>query len=100
MKNHHFSLIIRRDDSCGDQPEDLASWMEDVAEQLAEKTGGLPDLSVMGHSLGLELVLHRDSQSLESALASAIADARSIGLQVACVQLDEDAINSTLPVAS
>ena len=97
MKKRHFSLIVRWDDSSGEQPE---NWMEDVAEQFGERTGGLPDLSVMGHSLGLELAFHRESESLETALASAIDDARSIGLQVARVQLDEDAINSTLPVAS
>jgi hypothetical protein len=54
----------------------------------------------MGHRDGLELAFHRDAGSLEDAIATGIRDVKRAGLTVVRVELNQEAIAETLPVAS
>jgi len=57
----------------------------DATDALGD--AGCLDASIRGHTAGLELVLHRESESLESAIASAIGDVEKAGFTVSKIEM-------------
>jgi len=91
----YYSLIVTADSFA----------MPITDEQLLDATdalgdAGCTDCSVMAHREGLELAFHRDADSLESAISTGIRDAKRAGLTVLRVELNQEAIAESLPVAS
>jgi hypothetical protein len=96
MKRHHFSVIATRDDRPTSGQDAIGDWLESIAERLADRLGGHPDLSVQGHAHGLELSFHRDAATLESALTSAMDDIRAVGLDLVRVEFQPEEIAASL----
>ncbi len=55
---------------------------------------GCLDASIRGHNEGLELVFHRQSESLESAIASAVGDVEGAGFAVSRIEMERETITS------
>lgn len=91
----YFSLIAAPD-ACDSAISD--EQLLDVADSLGN--AGCTDCSVMAHRDGLELTFHRQADSLEEAISTGIRDAKLAGLTILRVELDQEAIADTLPVAS
>lgn len=85
MTEFRFSLIV---------PVHLVSHEEilDAADKLAEF--GCLHASVRGHSDGMELIFERKSDSLQSAISSAINDVEHAGQRVVRVEMEREAILS------
>jgi hypothetical protein len=62
----------------------------DATDALAE--AGCLDASIRGHAEGMELLFDRTAESLQTALASAIADVESAGYRVLRVEMEREAI--------
>jgi hypothetical protein len=62
----------------------------DATDALAE--AGCLDASICGHAEGMELFFERDSESLEAAIRSAIADVEGAGFAVARVEVEREAL--------
>jgi hypothetical protein len=90
----YFSLIVTSDTF--DSPI-TDEQLLDATDALGEV--GATDCSVMAHREGLELAFHREADSLEAALSTAIRDAKHAGLAVLRVELDQEAIAETVAVA-
>jgi hypothetical protein len=55
-------------------------------------SAGCTDASIRGHAAGVELLFERSADSLQLAIASAIADVERAGYRVSKVELEPDAI--------
>ncbi|MDA1017250.1 MAG: hypothetical protein O3A00_22680, partial [Planctomycetota bacterium] len=81
MVTYEFTIAATGNDS----PDDFVSfldWMDDIAEQLAERLGGEPDVNVSGSAqTGLELGFYRDADTLEDAVSTALKDIQAVGLR-------------------
>jgi hypothetical protein len=53
---------------------------------------GCTDASIRGHADGMELLFDRTADSLQAAIASAIADVERAGYRVSRVQMEREAI--------
>jgi len=62
----------------------------DVTDALGN--AGCTDASVRGHVAGMELMFERAAESLQAAIASAIADVERAGFRVAKVELEREEI--------
>jgi hypothetical protein len=73
MIDYRFSVIV---------PARPMSHEEilDAADALGD--GGCTDASIRGHGQGMELLFERAAESLQFAIASAIADVERAGYQV------------------
>jgi hypothetical protein len=94
MKTKYFSLIVTGNDL--DSPVSEEQLL-DATDALGN--AGCTDCSVMGHLEGLELAFHRQADSLDDALATALRDAGTAGLKVLRVELNQQALAETVPAA-
>lgn len=89
MVTYEFTIAATRSDS----PDDFDSfleWMDDIAEQLAERMGGEPDVNVSGSAqTGLELGFYRDAHTLEDAVSTALKDIQAVGLKPCSICFDD-----------
>jgi hypothetical protein len=86
MKTYEFSLIL------AGAPE----LTDDLSDDLF--AAGCDDASP-GQFCGItHIYFHRDADSLESAIRAAIADVQKAGCQVERLEMDNDALASTLKV--
>ena len=77
MKLHEFSLVLTTD------PDD----------EQADKMYGTFDDGTIATVAGVPRVhFHRDAESLEEAIRSAIGDIRSVGFDVARVEMEPNAV--------
>lgn len=53
---------------------------------------GCTDASIRGHREGMELLFARTARSLQSAIASAVADVETAGYRVLRVEMEREAI--------
>jgi hypothetical protein len=54
---------------------------------------GCTDASIRGHADGMELLFERSADSLQAAIASAIANVESAGFPVVRVEMEREAIS-------
>ena len=62
----------------------------DVTDALGER--GCTDASIRGHADGMELLFEREADSLQAALASAVAAVEGAGYRVVRVEMEREAI--------
>lgn len=77
MKEHHFTLVLTADPN------------EDESDQLY---GKFSDGTISATAGVPQIHFHRQSQSLEEAIRSAIGDIRSAGFDVARVEMEPNAV--------
>ena len=83
MADYRFSAIVPAPQMTPDQ-------QFDATDKLAE--AGCGDATIRGHADGIELVFTRSADSLQTAIASAIADVERAGFAVSKVELERAAI--------
>ena len=83
MTEFRFSLIVPSSRMTDEQ-------ILDIADALAQS--GCDDASICGHVEGMELVFDRGADSLQSAIASAIADVEREGHQVSRIEMEREAM--------
>jgi hypothetical protein len=83
VTEYRFSLIIATSPLSHDE-------ILDVTDALGG--AGCTDASIRGHSQGMELIFDRTSDSLQAAIASAIADVERAGCRVAKIEMEPEAI--------
>lgn len=83
MSEYNFALIVTSVQLSHDQ-------ILDATDTLGE--AGCLDASIRAHAEGMELMFHRESPSLQTAIASAIADVEKAGFVVARIELQREAI--------
>ncbi|MCA9263590.1 MAG: hypothetical protein KDA60_07060 [Planctomycetales bacterium] len=77
MKLHEFTLVLTVDPS----------------DEQADRMYGMFDDGTIATVAGIpQIHFHRDAESLEEAIRSAIADVRSVGFDVARVEMEPNAI--------
>jgi hypothetical protein len=77
MKQHEFTLVLTAD------PDD----------EQADRMYGTFDDGTITTVAGVPLIhFHRDAESLEEAIRSAIGDVRSVGFDVARVEMEPSAV--------
>jgi hypothetical protein len=81
---HRFSVIV------SDSPQSEQEML-DLADAIGNE--GCLDSSVGGHEEGSEVSFHREAESLDAAIKSAIADVERAGCQVKRVELGREAIS-------
>jgi hypothetical protein len=81
---HRFSVIVSNNPQSEQEMLDLADALGNV---------GCLDSSLGGHEEGAELSFHREADSLDAAIKSAIADIERAGCQVKRVELAREAIS-------
>lgn len=80
MKEHHFTLILTADPN----------------EEEADKLYGVFDDCTLSTIAGTPQVhFHREAPSLEEAIWSAIANVRSVGFEIARVEIEPEALART-----
>jgi len=62
----------------------------DITDALG--TAGCTDASIRGHAAGIELLFERSADSLQAAIASAVADVETAGCRVLRVEMEREAI--------
>lgn len=77
MKTYRFTIFLK----------DVGAMTEDIAESLY--VAGCDDSSPGSHGGQTYAAFDRDANSLESAVASAVANVRSAGYAIDRVQIDE-----------
>jgi hypothetical protein len=77
MKQHEFTLVLTAD------PDD---------EQADKMYGTFDDGTIATVSGVPQIHFHRDAESLEEAIRSAIGDVRSVGFDVARVEMEPNAV--------
>jgi len=85
MSDYRFSLIVPA-------PEMTHDKTLDATDALGH--AGCTDASIRGHAAGFELLFERAADSLQAAIASAIADTERAGYRVSTVELQREAITS------
>lgn len=83
MPEYCFSVIVAAELMSDEQILDVTDALGDA---------GCLDASICGHAEGMELLFDRTADSLEAAIASAIADAERAGCRVTRVEMERDAI--------
>jgi hypothetical protein len=83
MTDYRFSLVV----PCAKLTHEQ---ILDATDALA--VAGCDDASLRGHALGMELLFERSAESLQAALASAIADVEQAGFRVGRVEMEREAI--------
>lgn len=84
MSNYRFSVIVVTPPKSFDEILDLTDALGDT---------GCTDASVRGHADGIELLFEREDESLQIAIATAIADVERAGFPVSKVELEREAIS-------
>jgi hypothetical protein len=84
MSGYRFAVII---------PSSRMTHEEILDATDALASAGCTDASIRGHSDGLELLFERGADSLQAAIASAIADVERAGYRVSKVELQREAIS-------
>jgi hypothetical protein len=82
--SHQFNVIIEFQ---AETPDDML----DVADALGNAS--CLDASVGGHDEGAEIVFHREADSLDAAIKSAVSAVESAGYRVIRVELARDTIS-------
>ncbi|TVS17107.1 MAG: hypothetical protein EA424_13335 [Planctomycetaceae bacterium] len=77
MKQHEFTLVLT------DDPDD---------EQADRMYGTFDDGTIATIAGVPQIQFHRDAESLEEAIRSAIGDVRSVGFDVARVEMEPSAV--------
>jgi hypothetical protein len=85
MTDYRFAVIVPSGPLTHDQILDATDALGDA---------GCTDASIRGHASGLEVLFERAADSLEVAIASAIADIERAGYRVAKVEMEREAISS------
>ena len=83
MTDYRFSVIVPTPQLTHDELLDATDALGDA---------GCTDASLRGHADGMELLFERAADSLDAAIASAIADVENAGYQVSKVELQREAI--------
>jgi hypothetical protein len=83
MAPYQFTLILPADPLNHDEILDMADALGDA---------GCTDASIRGHAEGIELLFDRASDTLQSAISSAVADVEGAGLRVSRVELEREAL--------
>ncbi|MEX2140507.1 MAG: hypothetical protein WD894_14685 [Pirellulales bacterium] len=83
MAEYRFSVVIATEAMTHD-------GILDATDALGH--AGCTDASIRGHADGMELLFDRTADSLQSAIASAIADVERAGYRVSKVEMERDAI--------
>lgn len=83
MTEYRFSLIV---------PASALTHEEILEAADALGDAGCTDASIRGHQEGMELMFDRVADSLEAAMASAIANVEHAGFQVARIELEREAV--------
>ena len=85
MTGYRFSLIV----------PSVAMTQDDILDATdALGNSGCTDASIRGHADGMELLFERAANSLQGAIASAIADVERAGYRVEKVEMDREAISA------
>ena len=82
--NYEFRVIVDLNVNSDEEMLDLADTLGNA---------GCLDSTVGGHAEGVELTFNRESDSLDAALKSAIADVESVGYRVMRIELAREAIS-------
>lgn len=83
MSEYRFSVIVPASAMTHEQILDAADALGDA---------GCTDASLRGHADGMELLFERTADSLQAALASAVADVERAGCRVLRVEMPREAI--------
>ncbi len=83
MSDYRFSVIVPTHQMTHDETLDATDSLGN---------SGCTDASIRGHVDGMELLFERAADSLQAAIASAIADVERAGYDVSKVELDREAI--------
>ncbi len=83
MPSYRFSLIVP-------MPAVGHEQILDMTDTLGQ--AGCTDASIRGHDEGVELLFQRSADSLQEAIASAIADVERNGYRVSRVEMQREAI--------
>lgn len=83
MSDYRFSVIVPTPQLTHDQTLDATDALGNA---------GCTDASIRGHVDGMELLFERAAESLQAAIASAIADVERAGYNVSKVELERVAI--------
>jgi hypothetical protein len=83
MADYRFSVIVPTESMTHEQ-------LLDATDALGHT--GCTDASIRGHAEGMELLFERGGDSLQAAIASAIADVERGGFDVSKVEMERDAI--------
>jgi len=85
MTGYRFSLIV----------PSVAMTQDDILDATdALGNSGCTDASIRGHADGMELLFERAANSLQGAIASAIADVERAGYRVEKVEMEREAISA------
>ena len=83
MVDYRFSVIVTT-------PPMSHEEILDATDSLGG--AGCLDASIRGHAEGMELLFQRSADSLEAAMASAVANVETAGFRVARVEMEREAI--------
>jgi hypothetical protein len=83
MTAYQFSVIVCTSPMTEDE-------ILDATDSLG--SAGCSDASIRGHADGMELLFERAADSLQAAIASAIADVERAGFRVGRVELQRESI--------
>jgi len=87
MIDYRFSVIVPA-------PAMTHEEILDAADALGD--AGCTDASIRGHGQGMEMLFERAAESLQVAIASAIADVERAGYQVSRVEIERESIPACL----
>jgi hypothetical protein len=83
--DYRFSIIV---------PTKQLTHDEILTATDALGDAGCTDASIRGHAEGMELLFDRAADSLEGAIATAIADVEKAGFRVSKVEMEREAISA------
>jgi hypothetical protein len=83
MSSYQFSIIVPAAEMSHEEILNVTDALGDA---------GCTDASIRGHAEGMELLFQRTADSLQSAIASAVADVERAGLQVSKVEMQRECI--------
>ncbi len=83
MNEYHFSVIVKVSEMTHEE-------ILDVADRFGN--AGCTDASIRGHRDGVELLFSRLSDSLQSAIISAITDIERVGYRVSHIEMVREAV--------
>jgi hypothetical protein len=83
MSDYRFSVIVPA-------PQMTHDEILDATDALGNS--GCTDASIRGHVSGIELLFERAADSMQAAIASAIADVERVGYRVSKIELEREAI--------
>ena len=83
MTEYYFSVIVKVSEMTHEE-------ILDVADRFGN--AGCTDASIRGHRDGVELLFSRRSDSLQSAIISAITDIERVGYRVSHIEMAREAV--------